>query len=158
MLTNNRAGFGFTSWRKLDSLVAHCPLTAKNFYFCVFPWLILTALTGWQESWPRQFTSAYVPGRTGGWSDAQLLCTTVEDRYLSDWADVRYLAGLPSRFPYRMSPDGLPLFTRDKSSLPVPESVSDTFPLLSVFSWLVPLLIAHIVKWWRQSGGQDTDH
>lgn len=101
-----------------------------------------SALTGWQEFWPSQLTSTYIRGWTAGWSDAQLLRTTVEDLYLSDWANVRYLAGLPPRFPYRMSPDGLPHFTRDESGLPV----SDIF-LLSVFSWLVPILIAHVVMW-----------
>lgn len=78
-----------------------------------------SALTVWKEFWPCQFTSAFIRGWTGGWSDAQLLRTTVEDLYLSDWADVRYLATLPPRFPYRMSPDSLPHFSRDESGLPV---------------------------------------
>lgn len=44
-----------------------------------------------------------------------------------------------------MSPDRLLLCARDKSDLPVPDSVPDTFPLLSVFTWLVPLLIGHLM-------------
>lgn len=50
----------------------------------------------------------------------------MEGLYPSDWADVRYLAGQPPRFPCRNPPDGL--FARDKNDLPVPQSVSDTFP------------------------------
>ena len=73
-----------------------------------------SALTGWRRSLPCQFASAYVVRRTGGWSDARLLSTTVDDLYLSDRADVRYLAGPPPRFPCRKPPDGL-----DKSNLPV---------------------------------------
>lgn len=103
-----------------------------------------SSLTGWREFWPSQLTSAYIRGWTAGWSDAQFLRTTVEELYLSDWANVSYLAGLPPRFPYRMSPDGLPHLTRDESGLPV----SDIF-LLSAFSWLVPILIAHVVEWDR---------
>lgn len=44
-----------------------------------------------------------------------------------------------------MSPDRLLLCARDKSDLPVPDSVPDTFPLLSAFTWLVPLLIGHLM-------------
>ncbi|KAM7367287.1 hypothetical protein PAMP_015200 [Pampus punctatissimus] len=58
------------------------------------------------KSRPRQFTSAYISRWTGGWSDAELLRTTVEGLYLSVWVDVRYLAGLPSRFLYTSDASG----------------------------------------------------
>lgn len=129
-LTKIHVGLKQTSQRKLDSLLAHCPLTGENICFHMFPReaLSCSVLTGWRQSWPRQFTRTNIRGWTGGWSDARLLRTAVEDLYLSFWADVRYLAGLPPRFPYRLSPDGLPHFTRDKSGLPAPESVADTLP------------------------------
>lgn len=106
-LLQKRGGF------ELYSTLALCPLTTKKY---PLPHVANThsALTGWRRSVPCQFASAYVARRTGGWSDARLLSTTVDDLYLSDWADVRYLAGLPPRFPCRKPPDGL-----DKSNLPV---------------------------------------
>lgn len=144
--SNSKAYVGseLTSQRKPDSSLACYPMTGKNIYFHMFPRVILTPLWLADEFWPSQLTSAYIRGWTAGWSDAQFLRTTVEELYLSDWANVSYLAGLPPRFPYRMSPDGLPHLTRDESGLPV----SDIF-LLSAFSWLVPILIAHVVEWDR---------
>ena len=92
-------------------------------------YLLSQAISNGQSFQPHQFTSIDMQRWTGRWLDAQLLHPTVDHLHFSIWEDVRYLAGLPPR----MSPDGLLFFAREKSSVPVPGSVSSSFPLLSSF-------------------------
>lgn len=135
------ASFQLTSWGRTRFFLG--ALSYKR--FCVHARPKLTQLlTGW---WYFQSAPIYQCLRieVDRWLVICPAPSHHSEKYLPFWLGRCQLFGRgATKFPYRLYQDWIPIAAKIKAVLLFLSLFSPTFPCLSAFTWLVPVLIGHL--------------